>query len=137
MFPSIVSLVCAVIASFVIGMTWYSPLLFGPLWLKLKQFDKKTSKNAQRALFIGYFTTLVGTILQALVLYQILYVYRATTLSQTICVTITMWFGFIAVTQLSMMMFDNKKFNVQLFVIDTSYQLVSLLFMGILLRLFN
>lgn len=137
MLPSLTSLLCAVVASFVVGMLWYSPLMFGNVWVKLKQFDKKNFKAAQKNMGFGYLLSLLGTIIQTLVLYQILYVYNVKDIGQAACVTIMVWLGFIAVTQLTMMVFDTKKFNLQLFVIDTSYQLTSLLFIAVLLTLLN
>lgn len=135
--PSLLSMIPTVMASFAIGMLWYSPVMFGPMWVKLKQFDPKKFKAAQKKMGPSYILSGIGTIIQAVALYQILYAFDVRSLSESVWVSFWVWLGFVAVTQMTMMIFDSKKFNIQLFIIDTSYQLASLLSIGILLTVLN
>ena len=45
-----VAVLAAAIASFVIGALWYSPMLFGKMWMKLSNVSGKEVKKAKRKL---------------------------------------------------------------------------------------
>ena len=43
-----VAVVGAAVVSFIIGMLWYSPLLFGNAWMKAGGFSKKDINKAKK-----------------------------------------------------------------------------------------
>lgn len=115
----------AAVASFLIGMLWYSPLLFGNVWLKLQGFsakdmEKAKSKGMGKTMLIGFLSTFVMIIF----LDYFLQVAGTYTLAAAVQTAFLLWFGFFATSMLGKVLWEGKK--VQLYWIDSMYYLVVL-----------
>lgn len=47
------AIIAATLLSFVIGSLWYSPVLFGKIWMKEVQLNEEQMKNSNMALIFG------------------------------------------------------------------------------------
>ena len=66
------AVVAAAVSSFVVGMIWYAPGVFGEKWRKLIKMDKKTMQKGPGGQ--AWALTVVGAFLQAFVLAYFTYV---------------------------------------------------------------
>lgn len=136
-FPSVnlLAVLLAAVVNMAVGFAWYSPYLFGKPWMRLMGFTEKTMKEAQQKMGPLYGLSFVGAIVQAAVISVVLKMTFVQSLGDSLIMAGVLWLGFIAVTQLTHAIFDSRKFHPHLLGINTSYQLVSVLAMTVVLYL--
>ncbi|MGH7599587.1 MAG: DUF1761 domain-containing protein [bacterium] len=121
----------AALAVFVAGFLWYSPILFGNLWLKAHGYTPEQLETmrafAGRAYTVSFACYLVmGTVLTLLIAKT-----GATTAVTGLKLGALTWLGFAATIGLTANMFSSQPFS--LYLIDAGYQLVYLMVMGAIL----
>lgn len=124
---SLIPVVLAAIADMVIGACWYSPFLFGPIWMKdagIKNFDMKA---ARKSMAYQAASALVMSFILAYLLKQ----NNITTTDAGIELTFLLWLGFVVTTNAMKVIFEKGKFSV--YGITVSYQLISMVVMTIIL----
>lgn len=124
---NLVAILVAGVVSMIIGFAWYSPVMFGNMWLKLKGFSKKELENSKASMGPAYFLSFVTILVQTVILSQLFDLLRISDLSGAVQLAFMVWLGFVATTQLTMMIFSGKPISWILWIIDSSYQLASLL----------
>lgn len=133
-----VAVLLAAVASFVVGFLWYSPLLFGNVWMKLRGTTKASMKKGQKNMGILYTLSFVVGILMAYVLSHVMTLsmnyFGYPKLNTGLTSAFWMWTGFVMPVQITSTIFSDKK-SWPLWAIDTGYQLASLLVMGLVLAL--
>jgi hypothetical protein len=116
-----------------IGFVWYSHLLFAKPWMKEMGHTKETMAKDQKAMGPWYAVSFVALLVTAFMLTHVMtlseHFYGYTPLTTGLTTAFFMWIGFIAPVQLTDVIFGSKK--VKLFFINTGYQLVTLLAMGV------
>lgn len=121
--PYVPALVAA-IAHFIIGMLWYSPVLFGNIWMELNKFSKEhmaeNMKKNMPLIMIGGFGTSYIFALTIGFLFQLL---QVSDVMSGLKIAVILWFGFNAVIQFGMVLWEGKPFK--LFVIQAAYWLAS------------
>lgn len=126
----------AMLASFIVGSLWYSPLLFMEQWRKLVGLSKEDIKKGPGGR--GWFFTVLAAFLQAYVLYHVTYLsdFFYTDFSwfqAAMASAFFMWLGF----QLSMILthdsFEQRR--LKLSAMTAGNQLVTLLAMGLAIGL--
>ena len=128
---NILAILVSAIAAFVIGALWYSPILFGKIWMKAHAFSpekaEELKKSATRAFMVSFLCFLVMAVVMAALVHSIgiVRVLGGAKLG-VLC-----WAGFAATNGLTAKMFSGKAFSI--FLIDAAYQLVSLVLMGCIL----
>ncbi len=116
----------------VIGGFWYSPLLFGNIWMRLsghatKDLDKAKSKGMTKAYVINFIAALVMVyVLAHFVVYA-----NALTWIEGVQLGFWVWLGFIATSMIGLVLWDMKPFT--LYVINSGYYLVVLMISGAIL----
>lgn len=114
------AVIAGIIAHMVVGMLWYSPLLFGPLWMRhLKRNAKEMNMHAGHlvgAALIGFTLTLS--------LAHFSDVLGVQTCRGAIEYALLLWLGFIATTRFSDVIWQGKPTPV--FLIDAGYWAVNL-----------
>jgi len=65
------AVLAATVSSFVVGMVWYAPQVFGERWRKLIKMDEKTMKKGPGSQ--AWLLTVAGALLQAYVLAHVTY----------------------------------------------------------------
>lgn len=132
------ALFLAGVASMVVGFVWYSPLLFAKPWMKLMGYTAESMEAAKKAMGKTYFISFLATLVSGYVLAHVMVMsenfFHYDRLSTGLISAFWMWLGFVAPVQMTDVLFGNKK--LQLFLINTGYQLASLLAMGVVLAQF-
>lgn len=126
-----IAVVVTAIVSMVIGSLWYSPLLFGKLWMRLQGFSKKDiDKAKQKSMEKLYFWAFIGALVTAGVFDYILNM-LGSSVEMGITLSLLIWLGFVATTMLGTVLWEGKSFS--LYALNVSYHLVNLVVMGVIL----
>jgi len=129
MVVSYVAILVAAVVSFVIGMLWYSPLLFGKMWIRLSGIDKeKMEKNMKKGMGKVMLFAFIANLVMAYVLSYFINVLRYSMAVDGAILGFMIWLGFLATTLLGTVLWEGKPFG--LYVINASYNLINLLIMG-------
>ena len=124
----------AAIVSIVIGSLWYSPILFGNIWIKLSKFTKKDMNKARKkGMGKQYLGQLIGSLILACVLAHFVAYVSASTLSDAAQLGFWLWLGFIVPVQLGTVLWEGKP--VKLYILNIAYHLVTLIAMAIVIVL--
>lgn len=134
-FMLIVGLLLAVVANMVIGMTWYGPMLFGNIWMKLAGVtmnpnDPNFKKEMQKCMLLSPLISL--TI--ALVMVCFMTRMNIHSVISGALFGFTAWFGFIMPTMYNDVLYGKKP--VKLYLINVGYVLTSFVIMGAILAKF-
>ena len=122
----------ASVVSYIIGWLWYSPMLFGNLWMKTmgikkQDIDKSKKKGMGKMMLISFITTLIT----AFVLSYFLNLLNVNDVVGGVVIGFLAWLGFLATTDLGIVLWEGKSFS--LYLIKTLQELVSLIIMGAIL----
>lgn len=124
----VLALVVAVVATFALGALWYSPLVFGNMWVRAHGYSperlERMKKRAPRAYGISFVAFLVMAHVLA---YLALRVGVGTALGGA-KLGFLVWVGFAATIGLTSWVYSDKPFTTYL--IDAGYELVYLIVMG-------
>ncbi|MFT7184288.1 MAG: hypothetical protein ACI9QC_000626 [Oceanicoccus sp.] len=122
----------AAIVSMIIGSMWYSPLLFGNIWMKLSGVKMPQNKEKhQKMMLTGYGIGLLTSVVAAYVMAHFVVITEATDAAAGAQLGFWIWLGFIATTQFGPVIWERR--SPKLFFIGTSNMLVTSLAMGIIL----
>jgi hypothetical protein len=133
-----IGILLAAIVSMVLGFFWYSPMLLGKPWMRERGFTADSLKKTQKEMGKLYGLSFVVSLITAYILSQVLHlsivVNGNSGLGTGVVTGFMMWLGFMMPVQITATIFSDKK-NWTLFAIDTGYQLISIIGMGIVLAL--
>jgi Protein of unknown function (DUF1761) len=122
----------AAIVRIALGALWYSPFLFAKSWQELAGISKLEMKaRLPKALIVD----IIGSVVMAFVLVHAIRYAGAATIAQGAVVGFFNWLGFIAVTMLGLVFYENRPFK--LFLINNGFLLLSLLVMGAILAVWT
>lgn len=127
------AILASAIASFVIGFLWYSPQLFGNIWLKGMHFREDHTKGANMGLTMGI--GFLMTLLMVYVLAHYISYMDANTASQGAESAFWPWLGFMLPIMAGQVLWERKSFKV--FAINASHYLVVLIVSGIILAVWQ
>ncbi len=126
------AVVAAAVATMALGALWYSPLLFGKLWVRAHGFTKEQlDRMKESGMGKAYGLSFVAYLVMATVLSLLIEVSRLTTAFGGACIGWLCWLGFAATIGLTSYLFSERRFSTYL--IDAGYQLVYLVMMGAIL----
>ncbi len=130
---NLVAVVLAAIASFVIGMVWYSPMLFGKMWMKEIGTTEKEMKKKKGGMMQAMGMWFVGGLVTAYVLAHFLAYATGgyPTLMDGVMVGFWAWLGFVATVSAGMVLWGGK--SLRLYALTAGNDLVSMLAMGAIL----
>ena len=114
-------LVSAII-TMLIGMIWYSPVLFGNIWMKLMKINPKDINKTKNGMGKYYLTAFIATLLFAYVLALFIKFLAITTLLDGLQVGFLIWLGFVITIAINSVLWEGKPFEVYL--INIAQQLV-------------
>lgn len=127
------AVVLAAIASFVIGMLWYSPMLFGKMWMKEMGMTGKSMKSKKSGMTEKFAIAFLGSLVMAYVLAH--FVSYATggypTLMDGVATAFWAWLGFVATVSAGMVLWGGK--SLKLYALTAGNDLASMLAMGIII----
>lgn len=122
------------VACMVIGFLWYSPFLFAKPWMVAMGYDpadKARIAEMQKSAGPKYGASFLASLLSAFVLGKIIYHLAISTPLYGMKVGFAVWAAFVMTVQLTDKLFGDRPLN--LFLINTGYQLVCYLAMGAIL----
>jgi hypothetical protein len=126
---NLVAVIVTAIVSFVIGMLWYSPILFGKAWLKAGEFDKKfIQKMHKEKMGRKMVASFVGGLLMACVLSYFVVYASASGFIEGMVVGFWLWLGLIAPVLLGSILWEGRA--LQYYFINVVYWLVNVAVMG-------
>tara|TARA_Y100000034_G_C6902101_1_gene417479 strand:+ start:3126 stop:3518 length:393 start_codon:yes stop_codon:yes gene_type:complete len=117
----------AAVVSFVIGMLWYSPALFGKRWMNLAGVKRDKEKKMGGIMVAAF----VANLVMAYVYLYIMGMVGYADAGSGVVLGFLLWVGFFATTLLGGVFWEGKPFN--LYLINAGYQLVNLVVMGAVL----
>ncbi len=125
----LISVFFALVGSMLVGIIWYSPMAFGEYWMKLmhRTPDAVDRRKATKMLIMSILTNF----LTALSLAAIFAFIDVRTVPEGIFVSVILWFGFIAMIQMTHALFEGK--SLKLVTFGVAHELVSMMVMGIIL----
>jgi hypothetical protein len=128
MFTAALPLVLGGIAALAIGTLWYSPMMFGPQWMKLMGMKKKDMKPSgdMVPMMLG---TLLAEMLMGYVLWSMMMMLGVAGPAMGAQLAFLLWLGFVVTTSLVNAIY--AKTPMKLFLINVGYHLASLVVMGI------
>ena len=121
----------AAVASMFLGGLWYSPMLFGKLFMKESKRKEKDMKNAHPTK--AYAITFLTTLITAYILAHFVDYVEATTVTSAFLLAFWVWLGFYATTATGSVLWENKSWS--LYFLNVSYHLVALAIMAVILTL--
>jgi hypothetical protein len=122
------------LATMVVGFVWYSPLLFARRWTILMGYDpddKAKLAEMQKSAGPSYMLSLVASVLSAAVLGKIIAIATIHTPLYGIKMGLAVWLGFVTTVQLTNALFMRQP--AKLYAINTGYQLVCYVVMGVIM----
>lgn len=126
-------LVCGV-ASMIVGALWYSPILFGKMWMKEHGYtEEDLKKNFNPGLTYGF--TFLLHLVVAFVLALIIEKTGITNIGDGLFIGLIVWIGFTAAPMVINSMFAKKSTN--LVVIDSGHHLAQVLVFAVILTLWQ
>lgn len=132
------AVIAAGVSAMVIGFLWYGPL-FGKQWKKEMGYTDESMRNMKQSANQSYAIMSVAALLQAYVLAVTLGIseaaFGALELAMTLQGAFWLWLGFIATTQLGVVLWEDKSWK--LFFLNASYSLITMLVMGAIIALWR
>jgi hypothetical protein len=129
------AVLAATVMSFVVGMIWYAPPVFGEIWRKLINMDKKTMQKGPEP--SAWILTVFGAGLQAYVLAHVTYLsfifFGNSWMSSALTTSLWMWLGFQLSMALTHDAFEQRP--LKLTMLTAGNQLATLLAMALAIGL--
>ena len=122
------------VLSFVLGMLWYSPLLFAKAWMAGHGYTESDLERMQSGMGPSYAVSFVCWFLMATIL-AVVAAHFGEGVGPTLHVGLHLWLGFSATVGLTNNLFSDKP--ISLWVIDAGYQLASVGVMSVVLGLWR
>ena len=119
------------VVNILLGMLWYSPILFGNIWMKAIGKTKKELGGAG----VGYVFTIITALITAVVLALFIGYTQADTIFKGIQTGFWIWLGFVATTTLAGVLWEGQPLKVYL--IYNGLQLVTFIVMGSILAVWR
>lgn len=144
--PNYWAVFVSAVAYMVIGMLWYSPFLFGKVWMKAMHLDEKDLDGMKKGIGRSYFFSFVAALVASYVLahfiaYMVNLNMPAVNAGQTTPMTIALqtafwvWLGFVVTTHLIESLFEKRSFNAYL--VGVGYQLACLAASAVILTVWK
>ena len=126
------AVLASAIVSIILGAFWYSPSVFGKIWMKLSQTsEKKVAGVRKRRVFGLYFTNFIASLVLSFVLAFLIQQLGITDLISGAGLGILVWFGFILTTHLGTFLWEDKPLS--LYILNMAYQFIYLVLAGIII----
>ncbi len=127
-----IAIFVAAVANMVVGAIWYGPLFAKP-WMALNNMTPEQMKSVNPGPL--YAQSFAATLVTYFVLALVIRTMSAFTAVEGMKTAFMVWLGFITTVQFTANLFSTKK--MQAYVLDTGYQLVTMLIAGILLAVWQ
>ncbi len=121
------------IINMAIGMLWYSPYLFGKLWIKSMHKTPDEAKQGANP-FIYIFNTIASLVLAYVLAHLVKYA-NINTAEMGATAGFWVWLGFVVTTVLPVYLYEDR--NKMLFILYIIYQMFAIIIMGVILAIWK
>jgi hypothetical protein len=127
------AIILATASTMVVGSIWYTPKVFGNLWMKLARIDKKNMANPTKAIGITLLVSLITAYTLAHVAYLSNSFFHNSFLQDSLTTAFWLWLGLTASRIITHDLFENRPTKLTLLTI--SHEFVTLMIMGLIIGL--
>jgi len=121
-------IIVAALASFLVGMVWYSKPVFGKAWAKLSGInDKKMNKERGRTII----TSILLSLISSFVLANFITWLSVEDSVSALRLALWLWLGFFVPTEATKVLWERRSWN--LYFLNICYQLAALSVAAVLL----
>ena len=113
------------VVSFVLGMLWYSPFLFGTAWAQAHGFSAEKMREMHSSVSAAHILGFLTYLVTGFVIWELFSMMNVGTIHNALFIGFLLWLGFPAAQGFMSTQYSKKPFNV--FLIDTGYHLVYIL----------
>lgn len=124
------TLVAAVI-SMGLGALWYSPILFGNLWMKTQGITAEDMEEMSKGMVGAYLLMFIGAVVMSFVLGHMVDYTGSNSIVTGVTTGFWLWLGFVAPVTLQSKIFEDKPCT--LWLLNNAYNLAGLCLMGAVL----
>lgn len=128
------AILVAGLVNMALGALWYSPLLFGNIWMKAMKMNKNDMKNC-KGMGLRYALAFLMGLLTVYILAHYVSYMGASTASAGAETAFWPWLGFMLPILAGTVLWDGKKFTV--FAINAAHYLVAMLMAGVILAVWQ
>ncbi len=132
-FLNLWAILVSIISNMVIGALWYSPLLFGNIWLRLigKKAEDISKEDANKSMMLSIIPAALSIIFLALILAFV----NASTILDALIIGTLMSVGFIGMGSLNLVLFEDRSFKLTL--LNVGYSFVAFNIAAVILTLWK
>jgi hypothetical protein len=127
----IIPIIGVTVLNIILGMLWYSPVLFGHPWAKAYKLDNRKMKPTPG----HYVGSIIVSLVTASVLSFLVDHFTIMTAGRAACLAFFLWLGLIVTTHFSGVIWAGKPLKAYL--IEMPYQLISLVMMTTILTVWQ
>jgi len=125
----------AALVAFLLGGLWYSPILFGKLWMEAHGYTEAKINEMRKSANRAYLVSVICHLVIALAVAVLVFYTGLRNPMQGVKLGLLIWLGFAFTIGLMGNMFSEKR--VSTFLIDAGYQLVYLTIMSVTLTVWQ
>lgn len=126
----------AAVAAMIVGALWYSPLLFGRLWMQLSGITEEKLKELKaKGMGKSYALMFLCTLIMAFVLAHFAKVWNVKDAMSALQLAFWVWLGFIATVMFNSVLWEGK--SVKLYTLNVAHEFVSIAVMSLILVRFS
>ncbi|HEX7966502.1 MAG TPA: DUF1761 domain-containing protein [Gammaproteobacteria bacterium] len=125
------AVVLAAVATFGLGALWYSPFLFGKQWVAFNGYSADQIEAMRKRGGKAYAVSFACYLVMALMFAVLLRITHISAIPAGIKLGGLLWLGFVATVGLTANLYSDKPLKAYL--LDSGYQLVYLVVMGLIL----
>ena len=126
-------IIVAAIVSVIIGIIWYSPVLFGKSWMRLQGKNPRDAGRMMKGAGPSYILILVAAMISAIVLQLLISSLNIGSAWTGAALGLMVWIGFVATSNFSIAMLSKKP--AKLYFMESIHLLIALMVMGAILVL--
>lgn len=123
----VISAICAVAAA-IIGLIWYSPLMFGKAWKKLSGHEKGDGKSG---CFLNMLYSFLANIALAVTLYSVALWSNAYGMKSGFFMGVLIGFGVVMISMMMPYLWERK--SPKLFLINAGHQVAVVIVMSVII----
>lgn len=124
----------ATVSTMVVGSIWYTPKVFGNMWMKLAKIDrKKAEANGMKPILITIVVSLISAYVLAHVAYLAHSFFANSFLHDTLMTGFWLWLGFVAARIITHDAFEGRP--AKLTVLNVVHELVTVMVMALIIGL--
>jgi hypothetical protein len=133
---SLISVVLAAVAAMGIGMVWYSPKVFGSIWMNLSGVSESVLKEMkEKGMAPAYLAAFVSCLVMSYILAFLMNLAQVDSVLGGACIGFIIWLGFISTVLLGGVLWEGK--STKLYAVKVIHYLFVLIVMGSILGYFS